>query len=225
MLVDAAQPANVTNAAEQVNDSHNYQNSYWPLVKTVLPAVVNVSVDKTEKVTQSSATPFDDPQMQKFFERFFGQQMPMPEQQQQQQKPERLHGEGSGFVVDPSGYIVTNAHVAGGADKITVALQDGKSCRPSSSASTRRPTWLCSRSRPRKPLPFVEFGDSSKVRVGDKVLADRQPVRPRRHRDLGHRLGDQRARSAPAPMTTSCRSMRRSTAATPAARPSTSTAR
>ncbi len=170
VLVNAAQPDNVTNAAEHVNAAHNYDDSYWPLVKTVLPAVVNVSVDKTEKVAQT-ASPFNDPQMQKFFERFFGQQMPM----QQGPKSERLHGEGSGFVVDPAGYIVTNAHVAGGADKIMVSLQDGQKLPAKLVGIDKRTDLALLKVEANKPLAFLEWGDSSAVHVGDKVLAIGNP--------------------------------------------------
>ncbi len=171
MLVDAAQPANVTSAAEQVNSSHNYDRSYWPLVQTMMPAVVNVAVDKTEKVAQSGSQ-FSDPDMQKFFERFFGQQMPMPQQEPQ---TERLHGEGSGFIIDPAGYIVTNAHVAGDADKITVSLQDGKKLPAKLVGIDKKTDLALLKVDSKEPLPFVEWGDSSKVHVGDKVLAVGNP--------------------------------------------------
>jgi serine protease Do len=172
VLVNAAQPENVTNAAEHVNAAHDYTDSYWPLVKTVLPAVVNVSVDKVEQVAQQSNSPLNDPQMQKFFERFFGQQMPF---QQQQPKSERLHGEGSGFVIDPAGYIVTNAHVAGGADKIMVSLQDGQKLAAKLVGIDKRTDLALLKVDAKKPLPFLEWGDSSAVHVGDKVLAIGNP--------------------------------------------------
>ena len=58
---------------------------------------------------------FDDP----FFRDFFGQQLQPPRKQ-------RISGQGSGFIIDGSGIILTNAHVVNGADKVTVTLKDGR---------------------------------------------------------------------------------------------------
>jgi serine protease Do len=125
-------PANANVAAVQ-------DEGYADLAAAVMPAVVNVQIESTgEGGDRPARTPFDDPDMRRFFERFFGQ-MPegaRPQQRPPQQQQRKVMGEGSGFVISPDGYIVTNNHVAGNASKITVTIT-----RPPSRVPTRRPTW------------------------------------------------------------------------------------
>jgi serine protease Do len=136
-----------------------YANSgYADLVAAVKPAVVNV--------------PEMDPEMRRFFERFFGEPgMPMP----QQPPGQHVRGEGSGFVISPDGLVVTNAHVAGGADKITVLLDDGRELEGTLKGVDEKTDLALVKVDAGKPLPYVTFGDSSKVRVGDTVIAVGNP--------------------------------------------------
>jgi serine protease Do len=114
-----------------------------------------------------------DPDMRRFFERFFGEPgdgrgpMQMPQQ--------RMHGEGSGFIISADGLIVTNAHVAGGADKITILFDDGRELPATLKGIDEKTDLALLKVDAGKPLPFVSFGDSSKVRVGDAVVAVGNP--------------------------------------------------
>jgi serine protease Do len=151
------------------------EQGYADLVAAVQPAVVNVKVERTAEQQGGPRgmrrSPFDDPEMRRFFERFFGQLPevpPMPERR-------RMMGEGSGFIIDPSGYIVTNAHVAGGADKIEVMMQDGGRYTAELKGVDEKTDLALLKVDAGKPLPYVQFGDSSKVRVGDKVIAIGNP--------------------------------------------------
>lgn len=144
--------------------------SYAQLVETLLPAVVNVQVERTER-DAPMPTPFADPEMRRFFERFFGQPMPQPERQPRF----RARGEGSGFFIDGKGHIVTNAHVVDGAEKVTVVLQDGSRLDAKIVGVDEKTDLAVLKVQPKGEPVWVEFGDSSKVRVGDKVVAVGNP--------------------------------------------------
>jgi serine protease Do len=145
---------------------------YAELVAAVSPAVVNVSVVRAEEESAGpGGTPFADPEMRRFFERFFGQ---MPEMQPMPER-RRMQGQGSGFIVDPSGTIVTNAHVVGRADKVEVTLHDGSKYEATIKGVDERSDLAVIQVDAGRPLPYVELGDSTKVRVGDKVLAIGNP--------------------------------------------------
>ena len=164
--------------------------SLAPIVDKVLPAVVNISVvqkvgagdDETDTDEQSEnddqdqsprngpQTPFDD-----FLRRFFEQQ-----QQNRHGVPTPTPGQkimalGSGFIIDATGYIVTNNHVVGDADKVTVIFQDN-SRHPAKIVGKDAKTDLALlKIDATEPLPYVKFGDSDKARVGDWVFAVGDP--------------------------------------------------
>ena len=99
--------------------------------------------------------------MRRFFERFFGEpgqgQGPM---RMPQQPHQRERGEGSGFIVSADGLIVTNAHVAGGADKITISLDDGTELPAKLQGIDEKTDLALLKVEAGKPLPYVTFGDS-----------------------------------------------------------------
>jgi serine protease Do len=168
-IVALAAPDPVAETIPQNAD--RYATSYADLVERVLPAVVNVSVEKSAPVMAGQSDPRTDPEMQRFFERFFGQPLPMPDVPEER----RQQGEGSGFIIGPDGWIVTNAHVVGGADSIEVVLHDG-STKPAELHGIDAKTDLALiKVEAEEELPYVRWGDSSEVRVGDKVLAVGNP--------------------------------------------------
>ncbi len=135
--------------------------SFAPMIRRVLPAVVNIRV--TETVAAEDPFAFLPPELrQQFRDRF-------------QAHKERMQGAGSGFIIDPSGYIVTNNHVVGSADQITVALRDGSEL-PAHVVGTDDLTdiALIKVDAP-GPLPAVVWGDSRSVEVGDWVIAAGNP--------------------------------------------------
>ena len=130
----------------------------------------------------------------------------------------RCRAWGSGFVIDPSGLIVTNNHVIKGADTITVTLQDDTVLKARLLGHDDKTDLALLKVDPAHPLPAVAFGKQRprpRRRLGG---GDRQPVRPVRQPSRRASSPRAAARSTAARTTTSSRPTRRSTAATPAAR-------
>ncbi|WP_215761379.1 DegQ family serine endoprotease [Acetobacter sp. P1H12_c] len=159
-------------------------DSFADLAARLLPAVVNVSTTQTVK---SGSEDDDDegdggddqlPQMPNFpqgspFEKFFHDFM--NRQNSPDGPPRRMQALGSGFIIDPAGYIVTNNHVIRHADKITVTLQDNTVLTARAVGHDDRTDLALLKVESKKPLPAVHFGDSDKRRVGDWVLAIGNP--------------------------------------------------
>lgn len=139
--------------------------SFAPLVKKAVPAVVNIFT-KT-RVTQTRPSLFDDP----FFKRFFGGNFGPPRQRQKIQ-----NSLGSGVLVDGDGIIVTNYHVVGGADEITVALSDRREFDAHVIVSDERTDLAILKIEVEgESLPYLEFADSDKLEIGDLVIAIGNP--------------------------------------------------
>ncbi len=160
MSFASAQPA-PTVAAEPVN----VQGSYADLVSRVSPAVVTIR--STERARAAQQFPFmDDPT----FREFFRDRLP-----QQPQPPRQVQGVGSGVIVNPDGYILTNHHVVDGALEIKVELTDNRTFTAKLVGSDP-PSDLAVLKIDAKNLPTLSLGDSDKVRVGDFVLAVGNPL-------------------------------------------------
>jgi serine protease Do len=164
--------------------------SFAPIVDRVLPSVVNVSVvernigpisdDENDQAVPDEGpdqgmpgpgTPFDD-----FLRRFFEQNprgIPMPGPGQGAQG--HAMALGSGFIIDPAGYVVTNNHVVGQAEKVEVILQDGSRYKARIVGKDARTDLALLKVNAPKPLPALEWGDSDKAKVGDWVLAVGNP--------------------------------------------------
>ena len=155
-------------------------DSFADLAEEVVPAVVNISVTQAQPSLAAGSgagregfsLPEGSP-FQEFFERFYGDQnnqVPMP-----RQRPHQAQGVGSGFIIDAEGYVVTNHHVVDKADAVTVTLSDGRSLEADIIGSDRRTDLALLKVEAEDPLPFVAFGDSDEVRVGDWVMAVGNP--------------------------------------------------
>jgi serine protease Do len=167
-------------------------DGFADLAARLLPAVVNIS--STQNVqANGNGGPGAGPDMPMFppgspFEQFFkdflnrnrpnGGKPGQPGQQGQnddQAPVRRMQSLGSGFIIDPSGIIVTNNHVIEDADEITVTLQDNTSLKAKLIGKDERSDIALLKVDPDKPLSAVPFADSDKSRVGDWVLAIGNP--------------------------------------------------
>jgi serine protease Do len=167
-----AQPAAAQVAAPRAASS---PGSFADVIETVSPAVVNIMISKVE---QAQPTGFDlsEPGAQRGqrgqpFEEFFGRFFDQPGQQKRERRTE---GQGSGFIIDSNGYIVTNNHVADGADKMVVTMPDGRKFDATLVGHDAK-TDLALIKVNATGLPHVAFGDSDRARVGDWVVAIGNP--------------------------------------------------
>jgi len=154
------------------------------LAAKVTPAVVNVAVtmkagagddDETQMSDRSQQQQMDE-FMQRFAERFGQQGQPgKPQMKPQQRQAQKAQAVGTGFIIDANGWIVTNFHVAGKADSITVTLADGRKLPAKMVGGDEKTDLALIKVESDKPLPFVTFADATKVRVGQPVMAVGNP--------------------------------------------------
>jgi serine protease Do len=138
-------------------------NSFAPIVKSVTPSVVKVFVT-TNSQRQLSGADMEQ------FRRFFGPMFPDFDQQQSQSQ----HALGSGVVVSPNGYVLTNNHVIENAKDIQVALNDGRSLS-AKLVGTDPQTDVALLKIDATNLPALTLADSDAVEIGDVVLAIGNP--------------------------------------------------
>jgi serine protease Do len=140
--------------------------SFADLVERVSPAVVTIKSETTttdnDNEMENVPAPFRD-----FFNQFGQGQRP--------QQPHRALSAGSGFIIDKTGYVVTNNHVVDASKKITVKLPTGRSFTAKLIGTDAATDVALLKITSDKPLPTVEFGDDKKLRVGDWVVAVGNP--------------------------------------------------
>lgn len=148
---------------------------FTDLVEQVGPSVVNIRT--MEKVASRGGMNGMDEEMLEFFKRF-GVPIPnMPRQQRPQrphQEDEQPRGVGSGFIVSPDGYVMTNAHVVDGADEVIVTLTDKREFKAKIVGTDKR-TDVAVVKIDASGLPAVRIGDTSRLRVGEWVMAIGSP--------------------------------------------------
>jgi len=165
-----AHPASFSLTSSSADDTiFDFNEHLISIAKQVKPAVVNISIiGRSPQRSPRFPSPFfDDP----FFRRFFGERFKekppqVPKRQQQ--------GMGSGVIVSPNGYIVTNNHVVESGDEIRVMLDD-KRTFDAELIGTDPETDLAILKIDASDLPFLSWGDSSQLEVGEMVVAVGNP--------------------------------------------------
>lgn len=152
------------------SEARERPDSFADLAERLLPAVVNVSTTqsvKSERMPEMPQFPPGSP-FEEFFKEFFDRNRPdMP--------PRRATSLGSGFIIDSSGYVVTNNHVIADADEITVILHDDTALKAEVVGRDSKTDLAVLKIDAPIKLPALKLGDSDKMRVGDWVLAIGNP--------------------------------------------------
>ncbi|MBS0245641.1 MAG: DegQ family serine endoprotease [Proteobacteria bacterium] len=154
-------PEGIADVAEQVIDA---------VVNISTKQTVDLSTDKMPQLPPGS--PFEE-----FFEEFFKNRRgqggtPGPNGNQQSR---RVNSLGSGFIIDPAGYVVTNNHVIADADEVNVILNDGTTLKAQLVGTDKKTDLALLKVDSPKPLKAVKFGDSDKLRLGEWVIAIGNP--------------------------------------------------
>lgn len=163
-IASANPPASVKLADANEGPS---RTGFAPVIKKVLPTVVNISSSKVVKTPAGFGQTPDDPLFRQFFGNEFGRGFNVPREQ-------REHGLGSGVIVSPNGYVLTNNHVVDGATDILVTLSDKREFK-GRVIGTDPKTDIAVVKIDATNLPSIVIGDSSKVQIGDYALAVGEP--------------------------------------------------
>jgi serine protease Do len=158
-----------SNSEDKPTNAAALSTGFAEIAESALPAVVNISSSKIIRSSGSGPAPpfFNDP----FFRDFFGDdlwpQFNVPRERREQSL-------GSGVIISPKGYIITNHHVVENAENIKVFLEDRRELE-AEIVGTDEETDIAILKVKEENLPVLAIGDSSKVRVGDIVLAIGNP--------------------------------------------------
>ena len=166
-VLGAGSPVTLRIAGNAPAGPVNFNEGFSSVVEPLLPAVVNISTSKVVKNQRGENPFFNDP----FFRQFFGNPFGNGQQQPREQ---REHSLGSGVIVNPDGYILTNNHVVEGASDVQVTLSDKRSLKAKIVGTDPR-TDIAVLKVAASNLSTVTLGDSTKAKVGDIVLAIGDP--------------------------------------------------
>src|SRR3954471_251130 len=165
-VASAAGPLNASAVEAGKDVVHQLNNAFAKVFETVAPGVVIIETSKKSEVSESS--PPDD---------LFFQGPPDDNRSRKNSgTPRAVQTEGSGFIVRPDGYILTNVHVIEDADKIDVKLRDGREF-PGRVVGGDEKTDIAVIKIDAKDLPFAQLGDSDAVRVGQFAFAIGAPFK------------------------------------------------
>ena len=167
LAVSLCPTATIARNGDNITAMRETSRAFSAVAKKVVPAVVSIRVENT---VQAEARYHSSPQEEDFFERFFGRRY-----QRRSQEPQTQIGQGSGFIISTDGYILTNNHVVGKADKIIVTLHDGRKFENVKLVGTDPDTEVAVIKIDGDNLPMVELGDSDQLEIGEWVIAVGNP--------------------------------------------------
>ena len=165
--------------ARGAGEAFDFRRGFSGVAAKATPAVVFIQVEKQVPAGNMQYyfnNPFDL-FGEEFSERFFGQQMPrrnMPRRKQPQQMFKQT-GQGSGFLISRDGYILTNTHVVGDVDKITVRLSDGREFLAKRIGADPKTEVALIKIETKEELPFLAIGKPATLQIGEWVIAIGNP--------------------------------------------------
>ncbi len=171
VFVFTVAPASVGQDDESLRNAVRLGKAFTAVAKKASPAVVFIQV---EKVLADRAAPHNDPFdlfNDEFFRRFFQDRMP---RRQNPPRQFRQKAQGSGFIISSDGYILTNNHVVGGADKVQVKMADGRQF-DAKVVGADPETDIALLKIDGSGLPTLPLGSSSSLEVGEWVIAIGNP--------------------------------------------------
>ncbi len=165
---------------EVSDEAVSLQDSFANVTEHVKPAVVNISTLQVLKIEQPLYEFYFGDPFENFFDEFFGR--PRSEERNQQRPQQRYYerkreGTGTGVIIDPKGYVLTNYHVIAGAEDIKVKLsgKEDKEYDAKVIGADSRTDLAVVKIKGSKKFPTATLGDSDAIRVGDWVLAIGSP--------------------------------------------------
>lgn len=177
-------PLAIAEEEKSIDTLRQLGKAFATIAEKTSPAVVSIRVEKRITVnTPSFQSPFGDNQFDPFsddfFDYFFRRRSPQqqPQQQQPRRSPRREYhqtGQGSGFIVSKDGYILTNNHLVGDVDEVTVTLTDGRNFT-AKIIGTDPDSDVAVVKIDAEDLPTLQLADSDKIEVGQWVVAIGNP--------------------------------------------------
>ena len=172
----AATLAAILFAPPTVSHAARGPDSIADVAEKVIDAVVNISTSQKVEARNSPMPQLpNDPQLDELFRDFFNRRGAPGDPQNRERSPRRVNSLGSGFIIDPSGIVVTNNHVISESDEITVILNDGTRLKAELIGKDQKTDLALLRVKPDKLLKAVKFGESEKLRLGEWVIAIGNP--------------------------------------------------
>ena len=171
LLLALATGLSLAIAAPTLSEARGAPESFADLAEQISPSVVNITTSSVVAAPASDGpmvpegSPFED-----FFREFQDRNGQGPS------GPQRSEALGSGFVISEDGYIVTNNHVIEGADEIEIEFFSGDRLKAELVGTDPKTDIALLKVTPESPLPFVQFGNSDLMRVGDWVMAMGNPL-------------------------------------------------
>jgi serine protease Do len=157
-----------TTAPVTVPETSSRPTSFAEIAKRLSPTVVNIKVTKVQPASSGQWSTRGEFPFGEFFERFFKDMPPRSPQFRQE-------GSGSGVIISPDGYIVTNNHVIDGADTVSVTLADQQEFEAKVVGRDSKTDLAVLKIESKQKLPAAELGDSDQINVGDWVVAIGNP--------------------------------------------------